>query len=222
VPISISDFLQKFQHGKLTSEELGRGMHLCFLNASSLVDDAELLLETSPGRALSLAILALEELGKIFILCNWAAKASFKQVDWAEVSQSIHSHKNKQEIFASYGRAILDRFVFSYKVDFPSNLSPLLDRLKQSGFYVDCFEGQFISPQDAGRDNIEWTKWIISAAKERLGSLAGLHGSEQSSILFAEGAVNILKAVRGEIAFEKMYEALTRMSTEISQISQDS
>ena len=72
--IPLDDFLALIDQGQLSLDELGRGMHLCYLNARDLVEDAEVLLNRRPGRALSLAILAWEELAKILIFGNAASK----------------------------------------------------------------------------------------------------------------------------------------------------
>ena len=214
----MKNFLAGFNRGKLGPEELGRGMHLCFINARALVEDAEVLLPKSPGRALSLAILALEEIGKIFLLCNAAAKALTGPVTWERINRKLRSHQHKQKVFATYGHTLLDKLGYSYEIDLPSGLVPLLDRMKQLGLYVDCFEGKFVAPEEFGRDNVEWSKWVLSLAKERLKSLAPLHSSKGSSIQVAKAAGTLLKAMGSTETAEDVRNALQMVLKEMLRI----
>lgn len=189
-------FLALFKEGELLPREIGRGMHLSFTNAVSLVKEAEYLLEQNPARALSLGVIALEEIGKIFILCEAAAVACTKgSVRWSKVRKKILSHQTKQYVFANYGRNILSRRTPYYESEMPLGLPPLLDKMKQLGFYVDCFDGEFISPEEFGGGNKEWAEWVICAAKERLDSIRSFHESEEKSIEFALDTGVIASAV---------------------------
>jgi len=196
----VPDFLALFDQGRPSVDELGRGMHLCFRNACCLIDDAEALLERSPARAITLSVLALEETAKIFLLCNAAALAGIRPVPWKKIKKKsrLFSHQHKQMVFATYGRAIIGKLRESsgnqlYNVTVPSDLVPLLDRFKQLGLYVDCFQGQFDCPQRFGEANIEWADWLIGVAQERLRSIEDMHGSEQSSIRVARKSAKLAK-----------------------------
>lgn len=164
---------------EVSSEELAVGMHKCFANAGTLLEDARLLLERSPGRALSLAILALEETAKIFILCELAVPAP--TVVGSKVRSAIASHARKQYVLASYGRHVLGN---PYEVDIPLGLVAHLDRLKQLGFYVDITTQGFLSPQTLGEQNRDWAVWAIEAAQERLDSIAQFHETPEASATF--------------------------------------
>lgn len=61
--------------GPLTDAEIARGAHFCYLNARRLLEDARVLADRSPGHALSLTVLALEELGKVPLLFEMHADA---------------------------------------------------------------------------------------------------------------------------------------------------
>ena len=108
--MDVRQFLAQFDEGEITVEEVGRGMHVSFLNARSLVEDAELLLERRPARALSLAVLAMEETAKIFTLCTAAAMAYDGSVEWARARRKLDllSHEAKQAVFAGYASAPRD------------------------------------------------------------------------------------------------------------------
>lgn len=174
-------------------------MHLCFVNASNLTRDAEGLLTESPDRAISLSILAWEEIGKIYLLCTAAAKAP---IEWQEIKKELRlmSHIHKQEVFAGYGKDFLNSLLTSIgkepDEEIPSRLAPLLNKLKQLGFYVDCFQGEFISPVDFGRDNSGWAIWLLEKAKERLESIRMMHHSEKSSINVARVAAIAAKRLK--------------------------
>lgn len=182
----MENFLAKFRGGEVNCTELGRAMHLCYQNACSLVEDATILAKSSPGRALSLAIIALEEIAKIFLLCEAAADAYQKPIEWSEVSSKFLSHKRKQEVFAMYGKTILEKLGKGYEMEFPFGLPPLLDKLKQLGLYVDHFDDGFVDPLWFGNANISWVHWAIALAKERLDSISGLHSTEEASIALAQ------------------------------------
>ena len=69
------EFMKTLRTGTLSVDEIGRGMHKSFINARGLIEDAETLLEKRPGRAISLAVLAIEEIGKVVLLANAARLA---------------------------------------------------------------------------------------------------------------------------------------------------
>jgi AbiV family abortive infection protein len=186
---NFKQFKNRFKQGKMTLEEIGRGMHKCYLNARSLIEDANTLLPSRPARAISLAVLAMEETAKIFLLTNAAAKVTKGSVPWSEIEKSLRllSHENKQRAFLAYGQNILSDTLKSvgeklYKEELPTNIAPLLDWFKQLGFYVDVGEGKFMTPDEFGAANIKWAHWLIDTAIERLDSIKKMHETEESSI----------------------------------------
>lgn len=201
--MNLQEFLQSVHGGKLSVDDIGRGMHKCFKNASELVEDAELIIKQRPARALSLAVLAIEEIAKVILLANAAARAVAGPISWKEIQEDLNlrSHKVKQAVFAAYGKAILDKLSYLsekdtwYNQEVPSGIGPLLDYMKQLGFYVDVAHGQFISPAEFGTDNKEWAEWLISIAKERLASFEKLHGTEEKSIKVARKAAELVTLV---------------------------
>ena len=196
-------------------EEIGRGMHKSFRNARALVEDAELLLECRPARALSLAVLAVEETAKVFLLTNAAAAAASAPVPWKEVERhlDLRSHQAKQQVFAAYGSAVLERIYEGegktlYEEDVPGGLAPLLDWFKQLGFYVDVAEGRFVSPDEFGAENREWADWLIRAVRERLDSIEQMHGTEESSIHVAKRAADLARTVLRAHSEDELRESI--------------
>ncbi len=193
--MTLQEFLGTVRKGELTVEEIGRGMHKSYRNACGLIEDAELLLDGRPARALSLAVLAIEEIAKVVLLAHAATSAASGPVAWNEIQTllDLRSHRKKQIVFAAYGTAILEKFGGAdgksfYEQSIPGGINPLLDFMKQLGFYVDVAGGKFVSPDEFGVDNREWAVWLIGVGKERIKSFERLHGSEEASVGVARRA----------------------------------
>lgn len=213
--MDLTHIMKHRREGELTLDEIGRGMHKSFRNAHSLIEDANLLLESRPGRALSLAVLSLEETAKVFLLANAAAKAANGPLRWREVERhlELRSHQAKQQVFAAYGRRVLARIYQAqgkelYKHELPGELTPLLDRLKQLGFYVDVADGRFVSPDEFGAENREWAEWLIGAVRERLDSIEHLHATEDSSVRVARRSVDLARILTSAKNESELREAL--------------
>jgi len=199
--MEVREFIRKLRNGTLSLDEIGRGMHKSFMNACELIEDAETLLEKRPGRAISLAVLAIEEIAKIVILASAAARAAGGPVKGKIIQRemNLHSHRNKLTLFTIYGSLVLDLTVSGgekqpfYKKKLPAGLVPLLNLLKQWGFYVDIARDQFMSPDEFGQDNREWADCLIDVAKERLESFEPLHGSVEKSVALAHWVAKLAK-----------------------------
>ncbi|MCB9514782.1 MAG: AbiV family abortive infection protein [Candidatus Latescibacteria bacterium] len=194
------EFMSRMRSGEFDWQEIGRGMHKAFCNAESLLEDAEYFLKHKPGRAISLAVLAAEEIAKVFLLAEVVLMAAAHPVPWdeAERSMKLRAHKAKLEVFAQYGDRILNRFFAEegttyYKESLPVGIAPLLDYFKQLGLYVNPAEDRFISPEEFGRDNPELAETLVTAARERLESIRKMHSSEKQSIAMAGILVELLK-----------------------------
>lgn len=124
----------------LKPSQIAAGMNAASENAMRLYEDAELLF--SSGRypsAVSLAILSIEESGKISILRELALAKDGKDLKEAWKSYRSHMKKNASWIFAelvSKGARKLEDFreLFLEDAEHPA----LLDNLKQISFYTDC------------------------------------------------------------------------------------
>jgi AbiV family abortive infection protein len=183
----LNSFFAHLDKGKPSIDDYGRGMHMCFKNAESLLTEAEYLRGVKSPRALSLGVLALEEIGKIFLLCDVAGRETLKPGLWTTQRKgAFRSHRHKQGLAAVYGSALLNKLYKDgypyYETVIPSGAIPLLDRFKQWGFYVDFLAGTFQSPKTFGDENEEWIDWVISAAKERIESIRPLHETEEMSV----------------------------------------
>lgn len=215
--MNVQEYLRTARTGQLSVDEIGRGMHKSFKNACALIDDAELLLASSPGRSLSLAVLAIEEIAKIVSLASVAARAARSPISWkkAQKKSKLFSHEYKQAVFANYGKRILDKSASErgkdtyYENIVPADICPLLDFFKQLGFYVDVVQGKFTSPEEFGSENSEWAEWLIAVARERLESFEKLHGTEDKSLYFARKVAELSEADL-EAAGEEEHKAKIR------------
>lgn len=126
--------------GRLTEQQVAEGERLATENAKRLLESARLLLHAGdPATALSLAILALEEHGKIEIIQQIGKAASEKET--SEWWQRYRDHKAKTfEFLEQYakGKAVVDEVAISAFCEENEDMLPLLDLLKQLGFYTDC------------------------------------------------------------------------------------
>ena len=126
--------------GPLSSAEVAAGMNVANTNAQRLADDAEALL--AAGRiptAASLAVLSIEESGKVSILRQLATSTSKEEVAAAWKSYRSHTRKNVQWLLpdlAVKGARKLEelRPLFEEDAEHPF----ILDQVKQLGFYTDC------------------------------------------------------------------------------------
>lgn len=126
--------------GKLNATQVAAGMNAASENAKRLAEDALLLLEA--GRiptAASVAILSIEEAGKVSILRALALTTTDEQTldEWRNYRS--HTKKNVTWILpqlAANGARKLDDLMPIFHVD--SEHPYILDQLKQLGFYTDC------------------------------------------------------------------------------------
>lgn len=124
----------------LSPGEIAVGMNAAAANARRLCEDADLLLAQSRfPSALSLAVLSIEESGKMSILRAIALARDEKELSesWREYRR--HTRKNAAwpliQMFLQGARRLSDfRPLFEDSAEHPY----LLDNVKQLGFYTDC------------------------------------------------------------------------------------
>jgi AbiV family abortive infection protein len=126
--------------GKLSAAQIADGINSAIRNAKRLAKDSDLMFKN--GRypsAASLAILSIEESGKISILRCLALAKDEKKIK--DVWRDYRSHTKKNVAWllpelVGKGAKKLDDFraLFDEKSDHPY----ILDQIKQIGFYTDC------------------------------------------------------------------------------------
>lgn len=126
--------------GKLTTAQIAQGMSAASENAQRLARDAAALLEADRfPTAASLAILSMEESGKISILRFLSLARTSDEVSEAWKDYRSHTRKNVAwllpQLVAAGARKLDDlRPLF----DTDSDHSYVLDQIKQLGLYTDC------------------------------------------------------------------------------------
>jgi AbiV family abortive infection protein len=134
----MSSNLQSYR-GELTPAEIADGIAAAQANANRLIEDAKILADAGrfPSAAV-LAILAIEERGKVIILQRMAIAPS-DQIK--ETWRDYRSHRAKNAgwalpmLLADGARTIKD---FAPLVDKKADHAALLDALKQVALYTDC------------------------------------------------------------------------------------
>ena len=126
--------------GRLEPAQIAEGMNAALENACRLVADADTLIkaEAFPSAA-SLAILAIEEAGKVSILRALSVARSEQEARAEWKAYRSHTKKNASwilpELAAAGARKLDDlRSIFDESSDHPY----VLDHLKQLGLYTDC------------------------------------------------------------------------------------
>lgn len=127
-------------NGPLTQEQVAEGVRLANENAVRLLNSARLLLQAGDApTAMSLSILALEEHGKVDILNKIGNATSRDEIanGWTDYRKHISKTGSFMEVCAMF-----NGIVGEYEIrDFCENntdLLPLVDLMKQLGFYTDC------------------------------------------------------------------------------------
>lgn len=149
----------------LTLEKIVDGMNAAASNARRLLDDASILFELKRfPSSTSLAILSIEEAGKISILRGLALAKEGSDVKSAWQSYRSHTKKNAAwtflDAFKNGGRKLTD---FAELYDNESNHPHTLDHLKQISFYTDCLgKAHWSIPEKVVTESI--AKVIIESA----------------------------------------------------------
>jgi AbiV family abortive infection protein len=152
--------------GKLSADQVAAGINAAIQNAKRLAEDASLLFEA--GRfpsAASLAILSIEESGKVSILRSLALAKTNEDIADAWRDYRAHTKKNVSWLLpqlVEQGARKLDDFkpLFEESSDHPY----VLDLLKQIAFYTDCLgRAHWSMPQEVIDESL--AKMLIQVAK---------------------------------------------------------
>ena len=134
----------------LNTETIESGRRKILLNATQLIEEAELLLKAGhSARAYALACLASEELAKIPMLVKASASSLCDiEVDWDELGRKLKSHYRKLEVILG-----IDFLFASAKIDIKLLMEdweriPSYNRMKNWSIYVSCIEREFVEPAD--------------------------------------------------------------------------
>lgn len=157
-----------FQYrGRLTPSQAAEGIALARTNAARLIADAELLLQNDRhASASALAILAIEELGKVEIIKIIVLQSDEAGLEQAWKEYRNHRAKNVQWIIpklAAEGARTLQQM--RPAADPSGDHTAMLDSVKQLAFYTDCFNAspRWSEPTDAV--DLNFAVAILSTAR---------------------------------------------------------
>ena len=126
--------------GALTQEQVAEGVKLASDNAVRLLKSARLLLHAGDApTAMSLSILALEEHGKIEILNRIGNEKNCDIIRkyWSDYHKHISKTGAFTEIYAML-KGVVEEVEIRKFQEKNFDLLPMVDLLKQLGFYTDC------------------------------------------------------------------------------------
>ena len=152
--------------GPLSPSQIAAGMNTASKNALRLLEDAEILFnaERYPTAA-SVAILAIEEIGKHAILRSLSVTKDSVALKKAWKAYRSHQTKNVLWLFPLLtlsGVRTLAEFGPLFEAD--SKHREALDQLKQFGFYTDCIgSGEWSKPDEFVDEVI--ARFIIKTAR---------------------------------------------------------
>lgn len=157
----------KQYRGPLSPEQAAEGIAEARKNAARLLADAELLLEADRRpTASALAILAIEELGKVQILKRIALHNEGRDLKDAWQEYRNHRAKNAMWILpklaAEGARTMMQ---LRPATDIGGDHTGMLDTVKQLSIYTDCYgdEARWSAPGEAV--DLEFAPAIIATAK---------------------------------------------------------
>jgi AbiV family abortive infection protein len=151
--------------GALSPQQITHGMNASVRNAKRLFADAKLLFEAKRyPSACSLAILSIEESGKLAILRGIAVMSDSKDLEDQWQDYRNHYAKNAgwiiDELLSRGARTLQDlNPIFDEESPHPE----MLDVIKQLGFYTDCYGNAYWSePSEAITEDL--AKQMLSIA----------------------------------------------------------
>ncbi len=193
----IRDFCLRYK-SHLNFDQISEGMELSLRNARSIYEDALLLLDNRRyGRAMSLLVACMEELGKVHVLQSMARIPKNNQQLWADAWAYFRDHEHKATI------AIADTFhdearehpeLIASAAMWQRLLAPAAERIRQAGLYTDfhATEKRWLAPFEVTlEDASRWLKWVetVLPKLERMRDLG----------LFSSKALKIQREVFGPI-----------------------
>lgn len=136
--------------GPLSAEAVAVGINASINNAKRLIADSRILIESSRyPTACSLAILAIEEMGKVPIL-RLLSVASAESLKKCWKMYRNHREKNGMWIFPQHVTRGARRLVeFSRVANSSEEHTCIINTVKQLGLYTDCYSRDYWSvPED--------------------------------------------------------------------------
>lgn len=159
----------------LTVSELAEGRDAAFNNARELVAEAELLLKSGRhARALFLAQIAGEEVGKGLLLAGYTFSLLRGSLDWKRFWKSFRSHAHKLEAVMMTESLLVPTLRDDERqseLDTLKERASHLEQGKMAALYVDYLSGHFCLPQsvissEMASHSLEWAKGRLAMIRE--------------------------------------------------------
>jgi AbiV family abortive infection protein len=194
----LADALMERYSGFLSLEQLAAGIQVCLRNIRELKADADLLFESGRwARSMSMLIIAMEEIGKISILCAMARIPSNNQSLWTDAWASFRSHEDKStwSFVSSFSQDLSAHPELLIKAGIAQRaFAPLCERLRQFGLYTDfhASEKRWLEPAEVTEADAQGWQRRFDAA------FATCSGLDKSG-LYSTRALELLREVYAEI-----------------------
>ena len=206
LPDRLRQFLSKSslkQRKVLTKEQIATLMHFCYCNARDLYEEAVLLRDNKKyARAMTLCVLAFEELAKMPIALNAVFFSPDDEAVWDGFWQTFNSHEYKQKAAKNYGKhspmKIVDpkRWARFNSAQIPDEMP--LNELKLASMYVDCYDGTAMRPNSVFIEDKGVLPLIFEVVKNRIDGWSQFHSTPELSASFVESSLTL-----NESLFEK-------------------
>lgn len=194
----LADALMERYSGFLTLEQLAAGIQVCLRNIRELKADADLLFQAGRwARCMSVLIIAMEEMGKISILCSMARIPGNNQQLWADAWASFRSHEDKStwSFVSSFSQELSAHPELLTKAAIAQRaFAPLCERLRQFGLYTDfhASDKRWLEPAEVTEADVQGWKRRFDAA---FATCSGL----DTSGLYSTRALELQRKVYAEI-----------------------
>jgi AbiV family abortive infection protein len=184
--------------GVMSRDEVAEAVTNYLGNGLGLFEDALLLCRSGRvPRAAALAVLGLEEIGKVPLLVNTFLRFEhgIDREVWKAYWKSGGSHKAKQALILGYGNIVRNQLdgdpMFSrrlYRHYATEKVLESLDTFKQSNFYVDLRQDGIHAPGN-DKGTLAALDYLLTFGQERADSFCGWHVSARRSIDYLDLAL---------------------------------
>ena len=205
----LSILFEKYE-GKLSLEEISKGIKFCLENATALLIDAEILFRAKRyPRSLSLLLTAIQEVGKVTILKKMIMISIDDTKSWKKLWSEFKSHPNK-DLFG-YSNKISINFstqpgeAFWHQLLYKKNYASAKEKIRQLSLYSDyiSYEKRWWSPE-------EITEEIVQQVYDDVINILYQLLMQRKVGFFSERALQIYKeeftGFSPNIEFEKEYD----------------
>ncbi len=165
--------------GQLTREQIMTARNKALINATKLLEDAQILFDSGRySRAYFLLCICNEELGKSIFVISSIVEFVEGNISWDTFWRTFRNHKDKRGVLE-----YMENFMLSTEENFtPLNqireMLPEREEFKMASLYCDMFQNDFFEPDDIFDELI--TRRILDLTKKRLDFVKSIPISNRS------------------------------------------